>query len=40
MLSKISASTKRIARLIMFVLVLAMFVVAAAAPEFIGTIGH
>jgi hypothetical protein len=40
MLTRLSSSTKRAARLIMFVLVLAMFAVAAGAPEFIGPIGH
>jgi hypothetical protein len=30
----------KIARLAMFVLILAMFALAAGAPEFIGTVGH
>jgi len=37
-----SASTKiaKNARIILFVLTLAMFVLAAGAPEFTGSIGH
>jgi hypothetical protein len=30
----------RIARLVIFALTLAMFAIAAGAPEFIGTVGH
>jgi len=30
----------KLARLLVFILVLAMFAVAAGAPEYIGTIGH
>jgi len=40
---RISVSSHKIARFVrlaVFVLILAMFVVAAGAPEFIGTIGH
>lgn len=36
------ASTKvaKNIRVVLFVLILAMFVLAAGAPEFIGTVGH
>jgi hypothetical protein len=40
---RISISSQKIARFVrlaIFVVILAMFVVAAGAPEYIGTIGH
>jgi len=38
----LSSSPKiaKLTRLLVFVLILAMFAVAASAPEYIGTIGH
>ena len=35
-----SPKIAKLARLLVFVLILAMFAVAAGAPEYIGTIGH
>lgn len=35
-----SPKVAKLARLFVFILVLAMFAIAAGAPEFIGTIGH
>jgi hypothetical protein len=39
-ISIFSQKLARFVRLAVFVLILAMFVVAAGAPEYIGTIGH
>lgn len=36
----LTAKVVKYSRIIMFVLILAMFVVAAAAPEMTGTVGH
>jgi len=40
MFAQISASTKKAARLVIFVLTLTMLVIAASAPECIGPIIH